>query len=58
MKQLVVALSLLLTALLARPNREASVTANPPLLAQISRIKAIDNHAHHEVRQRGEKPDD
>jgi len=44
---------------LAPSLRSAQVTADPQLLAEISKIRAIDNHAHPlRVVAEGEKPDD
>jgi len=59
MKQLFVALSLLLTTLLVPIQSRGQSVADPALLAAISRIKAIDNHAHPlKYVSEGEKADD
>lgn len=52
-------LLLLCTLLLSAIQSRAQTTADPALLAEISKIKAIDNHAHPlKLTGAGEKPDD
>jgi predicted TIM-barrel fold metal-dependent hydrolase len=49
----------LFLVLVAPPLRSAQVATDPQLLAEISKIRAIDNHAHPlRVVGEGEKPDD
>lgn len=57
--KLLIGVLLLFTALLAPIQSRAQTTADSALLAEINRIKAIDNHAHPlKYVAQGEKPDD
>src|SRR5262249_10320071 len=58
-KPLALMLFPLVLVLLAPPLRSAQVAADPQLLAEISKIRAIDNHAPPlRVVAEGENPDD